>query len=57
MNIEDVLLLIWAMKRNRARLNIHGGKQTLGFNYWETYEPVVIGFAIRLMIVCAMVLV
>ena len=40
----------------KTRLNIHGGKQTLGINYWETYAPVVTWFAIRLIIVCAMVL-
>ena len=43
-----VLPAVWAMKRKRrittrevykwkARLNIHGGKQEYGVNYWETY--------------------
>jgi hypothetical protein len=53
---------VWAMQRKRdlttnkvikhkARLNLHGGKQVYGMNYFETYAPVVIWFAIRLMIV------
>ena len=47
-----VLDAIWAMRRKRkimtgeiykwkARLNIHGGQQEHGVNYWETYAPVV----------------
>ena len=43
-----ILPSVWAMKRKRriatqqvykwkARLNIHGGKQEYGVNYWETY--------------------
>ena len=43
-----ILPCMWAMKRKRridtrevykwkARLNLHGGKQELGVNYWETY--------------------
>ncbi|KAL7530988.1 hypothetical protein ACHAWF_008366 [Thalassiosira exigua] len=53
---------VWSMRRKRdlttneikkykARLNVHGGKQTYGVNYFETYAPVVTWFAIRLMIV------
>jgi hypothetical protein len=45
---QMVLPAVWAMRRKRhistgeiykwkARLNIHGGKQIHGFNYWETY--------------------
>jgi hypothetical protein len=48
---HTVLPAVWAMRRKRhistqqvykwkARLNIHGGKQVYGFNYWETYAPV-----------------
>ena len=43
-----ILLSVWAMKRKKristqevykwkAHLNIHGGKQEYGVNYWETY--------------------
>jgi hypothetical protein len=53
---------VWAMQRKRdlttnivkghkARLNLHGGKQVYGMNYYETYAPVVTWFAICLIIV------
>ena len=35
---------------------MHGGKQTFGENYFDTYDPVVTWFAIRLLISCAIVL-
>jgi hypothetical protein len=52
---------VWSMRRKRdlttndikshkARLNLHGGKQIYGMNYYETYAPVVTWFAIRLII-------
>jgi hypothetical protein len=37
--------------KHKARLNLHGGKQVYGMNYFETYAPVITWFAIRLMIV------
>jgi hypothetical protein len=37
--------------KHKARLNLHGGKQVYGMNYYETYAPVVTWFAIRLMII------
>ena len=57
---------VWAMRRKRnlvtneikshkARLNLHGGKQVYGVNYYDTYAPVVTWFAIRLMIIMAIV--
>ena len=39
----------------KARLNVHGGKQTYGVNYFDTYAPVVTWFAIRLVIIFAIV--
>jgi hypothetical protein len=40
------------VKSHKARLNLlHGRKQVYGMNYFETYTPVVIWFAIRLMII------
>jgi hypothetical protein len=59
-NLPDgtpVLDPVWTMKRKRwlrtnkvykhkARLNIHGGQQECGVNYWETYAPVVTWAAI-----------
>ena len=35
----------------KARLNVHGGKQEYGINYWETYSPVVHWFSIRLVLI------
>jgi hypothetical protein len=36
------------VKSHKARLNLHGGKQVYGMNYFETHAPVVTWFAIRL---------
>jgi hypothetical protein len=49
---HKILSSVWAFKRKRridthkvykhkARLNIHGGQQTYGVNYWKTFSPVV----------------
>ena len=38
----------------KARLNVHGGMQTYGLNYLETYAPVVTWFSIRLLIITAL---
>jgi Reverse transcriptase (RNA-dependent DNA polymerase) len=56
---QPVLPAVWAFRRKRrittnevykwkARLNIHGGRQLLRINYWETYAPVVGWLTIRL---------
>jgi hypothetical protein len=48
----QILPAVWSMKRKRriatrevykwkARLTAHGGKQTKGVNYWDTYSPLV----------------
>ena len=53
-----VLPAVWAMRRKRkilsrevykwkARLNVHGGKQTHGINYWETYAAALKWSSIR----------
>jgi Reverse transcriptase (RNA-dependent DNA polymerase)/GAG-pre-integrase domain len=58
---QDILPAIWAMRRKRridtqevykwkARINIHGGKQTKGVNYWDTYAPVATWASIRLVL-------
>jgi hypothetical protein len=31
----------WSLLKWKARLNVHGGRQKRGVNYWETYAPVV----------------
>jgi Reverse transcriptase (RNA-dependent DNA polymerase) len=60
-NGHKVLPAIWSMRRKRdiaaqevykwkTRLNIHGGKQTKGLNYWDTYVPVASWAAIRIII-------
>ena len=46
------ILMVWSMKRKRdpsgeiikwkARLCAHGGMQTHGVNYWDTYSPVLL---------------
>jgi hypothetical protein len=43
------------VKKYKARLNLHGGKQVFGMNYYETYAPVVTWFPIRLLIVIGIV--
>jgi hypothetical protein len=62
----QVVPSVWSMQRKRnlttneitkhkARLNLHGGKQVFGMNYFETFAPVVTWFAIRLMIVMGII--
>jgi hypothetical protein len=36
-------------------LNLHGGKQVFGLNYYETYAPVLTWFSIRLLIVIGII--
>lgn len=38
------------IKSHEAQLNLHGGKQVYGVNYFKTYATMVTWFAIRLMI-------
>ena len=39
----------------KARLNVHGGQQEYGVNYWDTYSPVVNWFSVRLSLTLALV--
>ena len=59
-----VLPSVWAFKQKRridtrkvykhkARLNVHGGHQKHGVNYWETYSPVVTWQSIRQCLILA----
>jgi hypothetical protein len=61
-NNAQIVPSVWSLRRKRnlttnkitkhkARLNLHGGKQVYGMNYYETYVPVGTWFAIRLMII------
>ena len=63
----EVVPSVWALrcKRNlitneiakyKAHLNLHGGKQVYGINYYETYAPVVTCFAIWLLLVIVIIL-
>jgi hypothetical protein len=60
-----ILDSVWAMKRKRdlvsqkvlkhkARLNVHGGQQQHGVNFFETYSPVVAWFSIRIVLTLAL---
>jgi Reverse transcriptase (RNA-dependent DNA polymerase) len=57
-----ILPAVWAMRRKRciatgevykwkAHLNLHGGKQEYGLNFWEMYSPVVTWTTVRLFLV------
>jgi hypothetical protein len=59
---QRILPAVWAMKRKRdiktqrvykhkARLNVHGGKQEYGVNYFETFAPVVTWVAVRIILI------
>jgi len=55
------IMSIWSFKRKRfpdgrimkhkARLCAHGGMQTWGENYWETYAPVVNWLSVRILLI------
>jgi hypothetical protein len=59
---QPVLDAIWSMKRKRriktqevykwkVRLNLYGGQQTYGVNFWETFAPVVTWASIGLVLI------
>ena len=55
------IMAIWSFKENRypdrshnknkSRLCAHGGQQTWGQDYWDTYAPVVAWTSVRLLLV------
>eukprot|EP00957_Ditylum_brightwellii_P164289 12507552-Ditylum_brightwellii.AAC.1 len=56
-----ILYAVWAMKQKRdikarkitkykTRLNVHGGQQKYGINYFDTYAPVVTWPSVRLIL-------
>jgi hypothetical protein len=57
------IMAIWSFKRKRfpdgllnkhkARLCAHGGQQTWGQDYWDTYAPVVTWASVRLLLIIA----
>lgn len=58
------IMAIWSFKRKRfpdgriqkhkARICAHGGQQTWGENYWETYAPVVNWLSVRTLLIVSM---
>jgi hypothetical protein len=63
---HKILSAIWAFKckrridtravyKHKAGINVHGGQQTYGVNYWETFSPVVNWFSIRLTLVLSLI--
>jgi len=60
---SKTIMAIWSFKRKRfpdgtlnehkARLCAHGGQQTWGQDYWDTYAPVVTWASVRLLLVVA----
>ncbi len=61
--VQKPLLAIWSFKRkcfpdgtlnkHKAQLCAHGGQQTWGQDYWDTYSPFVIWASVRLLLVVA----
>ncbi len=59
------IMAVWSFKRKRypdgrvlkhkARLCAHGGMQTWGVNYWETYAPVVNWLSVRTMLALSVI--
>ena len=57
------IMAIWSFKQKRfpdgslnkhkARLCAHGGQQTWGLDYWDTYAPVVTWASVRLLLIVA----
>ena len=64
---KNILPAVWAMRRKRdlitnkilkykARLNVHGGKQIYGLDYFETYSPVATWIVIRFIMILSIIL-
>ncbi len=61
----DIVNAVWSFKRKRspigellkhkARLCAHGGQQTQGVTYWDTYSPVVNWFTLRSLLTLSIV--
>jgi Reverse transcriptase (RNA-dependent DNA polymerase) len=60
--VTMVLDYVWSMKRkqrllmneiykHKTRLNIHGGQQEFGINFWDTFAPVVRWATVHLVII------
>jgi hypothetical protein len=63
-NVKTIMA-IWSFKRkskrfpdgklnkHKARLRAHGGQQTWGLDYWDTYAPVVTWASVQLLLIIA----
>ena len=61
----DIVNAVWSFRRKRsptgellkhkARLCAHGGQQTQGVTYWDTYSPVVNWFTLRSLLTLSIV--
>ena len=59
----ETIMAIWSFKRKRfpdgtlnkhkARLCAHGGQQTWGLDYWDTYAPIVTWASVCLLLIVA----
>lgn len=64
-NGVKTILVVWSFKRkqspdgrilkHKARLCAHGGMQTWGVNYWETYAPVVNWMSVRMLMILSII--
>ena len=45
-----------AIKKYKARLNLHGGKQTFGEDFYETYAPVVGWITVRFLLILSLIM-
>ena len=63
---HDIISAIWSFKRKRtpagdlikhkARLCAHGGQQTHGVTYWDTFAPVVNWYTLRIFLTLSIIL-
>jgi Reverse transcriptase (RNA-dependent DNA polymerase) len=53
-NEKEKKIVRWDIYKWKARLNIDGGKQEHGINYWETYAPVAQWSTIRVVLTIAL---
>lgn len=45
----------WEVYKWKARLNVYGGRQEKGINYWETFAPVVTWVTIKLWLILTII--
>jgi hypothetical protein len=45
----------WTILKHKVRLNVHGGKQKHGVNYWKAYAPVVNWSTVHLTMILSLI--